>query len=92
MQDLNNLFYFKFSLFLFYIYKLIYFFTESNMAVNLKKKNLGHVFDDGPRNTTGERFCINGVSFKFKKVNSIKFNQLFYDKENNIFNSQKLYF
>jgi hypothetical protein len=44
MQDLNNLFYFKFSLFLFYIYKLIYFFnkielfTESNMAVNLKKK------------------------------------------------------
>jgi peptide-methionine (R)-S-oxide reductase len=28
--------------------------------------HLGHIFDDGPKDTTGKRYCVNTTSIKFK--------------------------
>ncbi len=30
--------------------------------------HLGHIFDDGPKETTGKRYCVNTTSIRFEKT------------------------
>ncbi len=47
-------------------YKLGY--GRRELECNRCGGHLGHVFNDGPKASTGQRHCINGVSLEFKKT------------------------
>jgi peptide methionine sulfoxide reductase msrA/msrB len=66
-----------------------FFTTRTEVRSNIGDSHLGHVFNDGPKDKGGNRFCMNSSSLKFIPVNELEssgygeFLSLFSDKSIN---------